>query len=580
MTQTTPNRRVLVIDDNLAIHEDFRKILNGDGGKRSQFLATRAALFDEAPAQVTQGGFDVDFADQGQAGYAKVQQSVAVGLPYVMAFVDMRMPPGWDGVETIEHLWQADPELQVVICTAFSDHAWEQVIQRLGGNDRLLILRKPFDSIEAWQLANALAAKWSLQRQARVRQDELEAEITRRTEALQKEITARQRAEQHALQAQKMEAVGRLAGGVAHDFNNLLTVISCSTEMLLHSEVGAGYAGENVKQIKKAADRAAALTRQLLSFSRKEIVSPIILSLNNVLTDSEKMFSRIIRENIHLNLTLSPELRAVKADPSQIEQALINMVVNACDAMPAGGNIVIETSNVELDENFVQSNLNARKGTFVKLDVHDTGCGMDEHTKARLFEPFFTTKARGKGAGLGLATVFGIVREAGGWIEVESQPGQGSSFTVYLPASTESSSKLTTCLDAPESSDMAALCKETILLVEDDDDVRCMVQTGLKRNGYTVLAASNGREAVRFAEKHPGNIELLLTDLVMPGMSGRQVAEAVSTIRPDIRVLVMSGYTDDEQIRHSVRESTRPFLQKPFTPAVLSHKLREVMEAA
>ena len=578
MSTTTTNRRVLVIDDNLAIHDDFKKILGGDDGKRSKLIASRAALFDEAPVQATQGGFDVDFADQGQAGFAKVKQSLAEGLPYAMAFVDMRMPPGWDGVETIEHLWQVDPELQVVICTAFSDHAWEQVIQRLGQTDRLLILRKPFDSIEAWQLANALTAKWSLQRQARCRRDELEAEVAQRTDALQKEIVARQRAEQHALQSQKMEAIGRLAGGVAHDFNNLLTVISCSSEMLLMTDAAKGFAGENVKQIKKAADRAAALTRQLLSFSRKEIVSPAVLALNTVIGDSGNMFSHLVRENIRLEVKLSPELWLVKADPSQIEQILINLVVNASDAMPDGGELFIETGNAELDTSFIQSNPNARPGSFVKLVVRDTGCGMDEHTQARIFEPFFTTKQRGKGTGLGLATVFGIVQEAGGWIEVESAPGRGSAFTMYLPQC--AADPLAKFFSLPDSAGVATEFQrrnETVLLVEDDDDVRNMTQTVLTSAGYTVVTAADGPKAIALAENHSGKIDILVTDLIMPGMNGRQVSDRIVAMRPGIRVLLISGYTEDEQVRHGVRESVRQFLQKPFTPRALRSKLQEVL---
>jgi signal transduction histidine kinase len=520
----------------------------------------------------------VSFADQGQVGFAKVKQALADGLPYAMAFVDMRMPPGWDGVETIEHLWQVDPDLQVVICTAFSDHAWEQVIQRLGQSDRLLILRKPFDSIEAWQLANALTAKWSLQRQARARRDELEAEVAQRTEALQKETAARQRAEQHALQSQKMEAIGRLAGGVAHDFNNLLTVISCSSEMLMMSDAVKGFAGENVKQIKKAADRAAALTRQLLSFSRKEIVSPVVLSLNTVVGDSEKMFSRIVRENIRLDVKLSPALRFVKADPSQMEQVLMNLVVNASDAMPNGGELCIETTNADVDTAFVQSNPSARNGTFVKLIVRDTGCGMDEHTQARLFEPFFTTKERGKGTGLGLATVFGIIQEAGGWIEVESAPGRGSAFTVYLPQCV--ADPLSKCFAQPDSATAATEFQrhnETVLLVEDDDDVRDMTKTVLTNAGYKVLTAADGPKAIALAEKHSDKIDILVTDLIMPGMNGRQVSDQIVAMKPGIRVLLISGYTEDEQVRHGVRESVRQFLQKPFTPSALQHKLQEVL---
>ena len=636
------NRRVLVIDDNVAIHGDFRKILGGNDETQSEFLSSRAAFFDEEPEVATFGGFEVDFADQGQAGLAKVQQALAKGLPYAMAFVDMRMPPGWDGVETIQQLWRADSELQVVICTAFSDHAWEQVIRRLGQSDRLLILRKPFDTIEAWQLATALTAKWSLQREARKQRDALEQEVVgrtasltetqqllegkilesleavkqaqaartnaeaikqellatniilhaeaerrmkreeeliRATEALQTEIAARQRAEQQFLQSQKMEAIGRLAGGVAHDFNNLLTVITCSTELLLFPDCNGDESTAIVEGIQKAAQRGAGLTRQLLAFSRQEIVALITLSLNDVVTDAEKMLRHLVKENIRLDLRLSPALQHVKADPGQLEQVLMNLVVNASDAMPDGGQLAIETSQAYLDATVLQANPDLEPGLFLRLSVSDTGCGMDEHTRAHLFEPFFTTKARGKGTGLGLATVFGIVREAGGWIDVESQPGRGSTFNVYLPPSSADGEQAAPVPERKSASSVRRIA-ETVLLVEDEEVLLNILQSSLETSGYRVVTAPNGQEAIRLCQEYAGPIHILITDLVMPGMSGRQVSEQVLLLRPEIRVLFMSGYTDDEQIRHGIRASGQQFLQKPFTPAALALKLRDVMAAS
>jgi signal transduction histidine kinase len=635
-----PNRRVLVIDDNVAIHSDFRKILTGDDGKRAELLASRAALFGETPKPAISGGFDVDFAHQGQAGFTMVEQALAQGVPYAVAFVDMRMPPGWDGVETIEHLWKADPELQVVICTAFSDHAWEQVIERLGQTDRLLILRKPFDSIEAWQITNALSAKWSLQRAARMQRDTLEDEVAARTEALigtqrllerkiyeslrtveqaqqakanaeaikqeliatniilnaeaeqrmkreaelvqatetlQKEIAARQRAEQQFLQSQKLEAVGRLAGGVAHDFNNILTVILGTSEILLSRHDLNGSRGM-VEEISKAAERAAELTRQLLTFSRQEIVTQVTLSLNAVVTDAEKMLRRVVKENIRLDLKLSTAPRCVKADPGQMEQVLMNLVVNASDAMPDGGRISIETSATDPDAALRHSNAGERSGAFVRLTVSDTGCGMDERTKARICEPFFTTKAKGEGTGLGLATVYGIIREAGGWIDVESQPGRGSTFHVYLPECLADEVPAMPAIKI-ETAPCAQRRAETVLLVEDEDILRRLLQKIMADSGYRVLAASNGQEAIRLCEEHAGPIHILLTDLVLPGMSGRQISEHVSNLRAGIPVLFMSGYTDDEQVRQGIRASSHQFLQKPFTPTALTHKLRDVMGA-
>jgi signal transduction histidine kinase len=636
MNPTPPNRRVLVIDDNLAIHDDFRKILGGTAATRTDLLAARAELFGDAPAAAGLAGFDVDFADQGEAGLAKVRQARADGAPFAMAFVDMRMPPGWDGVETIGHLWAAEPDLQVVICTAFTDHSWDHVIESLGQTDRLLILRKPFDSIEAWQLANALTAKWSLQEAARAQRGELEEKVTERTrtltqamqllkekveerqqavaqaeaarahaeaikqklfainvileaeaeqrsrreaellrltENLQKEIAARRRAEQQFLQSQKLEAIGRLAGGVAHDFNNLLTVIICSSETLLSPTHRSAGSHDTVEQIRKAAERAAGLTRQLLAFSRQEIAAPVALNLNAVITDAEKMFRRVVRENIHLHLRLDPVAQTVTADPGQLEQVLMNLIVNASDAMPDGGQLTIATGPAGPEAARIQAN----PGPFVRLAVGDTGCGMDEHTKARIFEPFFTTKERGKGTGLGLATVFGIVREAGGWVEVDSAPGLGSTFQVYLPQGEAGDQPAAAPEAAVESAPAPQRSTETVLLVEDEEILREIIQMALEDRGYTVLAAADGEAAIRLCEAHPGPIHLLITDLVMPGMSGRQVSESVTTRRSGIPVLFMSGYTDDEQVRSGVRNTGQAFIQKPFTSATLAHKLQDVL---
>jgi PAS domain S-box-containing protein len=392
--------------------------------------------------------------------------------------------------------------------------------------------------------------------------------------AFLRDLTERQRLEEQFRQSQKMEAVGRLAGGVAHDFNNLLTVISGYSEVLLDSLPPHDQARDLLKEIQKAGARAATLTRQLLAFSRKQVLETKVLDLNAVVTDSEKMLHRVVGEDIDLAIVLNPALGHVKTDPGQVEQVLMNLVVNARDAMPQGGKITIGTANVNLDETYRSSHADVKPGRYVMLSVSDSGCGMDEQTKARIFEPFFTTKESGKGTGLGLAMVHGFITQSGGHVFVYSEPGIGTTFKIYLPEvkSVQSLSK-----SRPEILQMPR-GNETILLVEDEAAVRALARYILQSCGYLVLEAANGDEAIRLAEKQPSVIHLLVSDVVMPGMSGRQVAERVATFAPEIKVLYVSGYTDDAVVRHGILESETDFLQKPFTPSALAVKVREVLD--
>ena len=389
------------------------------------------------------------------------------------------------------------------------------------------------------------------------------------------DITERKRLEGQVQQAQKMEAVGRLAGGVAHDFNNLLTAILGSADLLLDSLKPGVPEREEAEEIRKAGLRAADLTRQLLAFSRQQVIAPTVLNLNDVVANMDKLLRRLIGEDVELRAVLAPELSAVKADASQLDQLLLNLAVNARDAMPNGGQLTIETQNVELDEAYVQEHLSAQPGHYAMLAVTDTGTGMDAATQASIFEPFFTTKESGKGTGLGLATVYGIVKQSGGWIWVYSEPGRGTSFKVYLPRVTEAAA-----LPAPTPAPSVSIRgSETILLLEDEEPVRHLIHKVLKANGYTVLVAANGRDAERAAAEHHERIDLLLTDVVLPGLNGRQVAERLVATRPGIRVLYLSGYTDDAIVHHGVLEPGVAFLQKPFTPVTLGRKVREVLDS-
>lgn len=394
------------------------------------------------------------------------------------------------------------------------------------------------------------------------------------------DITERKQLEEEFRQAQKMEAVGRLAGGVAHDFNNLLTIITGYTQLLLESLAPGDPHREFVGQIQNAGERAAALTRRLLAFSRRQALVLEVLDLNSIVTNTEKMMRRLIGEDIELVTILPPSLSAVKADASQIEQVIINLAVNSRDAMPHGGKLIIETANISLDQAYAQLHASVKPGPYVMLAVSDTGTGMDTRTMAHIFEPFFTTKEKGKGTGLGLATVYGIVKQCEGYIWVYSEPGHGTSFKVYLPRAEEIKEKEE---EEIQSVDMQATTphgSETVLLVEDEDGVRSLVRGILEAGGYKVLDANRPLKAWATCQQFDGPIHLLLTDVVMPQMNGPDLAEKLKLMRPNTKVLYMSGYTDGAILYHGVLQPGTPFLQKPFTPEVLARKVREVLDAA
>jgi two-component system cell cycle sensor histidine kinase/response regulator CckA len=377
-------------------------------------------------------------------------------------------------------------------------------------------------------------------------------------------------------QAQKMDAIGRLAGGVAHDFNNLLTVILGRTDILLQPLPPEDPMRRGIELIRRTAGRAADLTRQLLAFSRKQVLEAVVLDLNAVSADMKDMLARLIGEDIALVTAPTPGLGRVKADRGQIEQVVMNLAVNARDAMPRGGHLILETENVDLDAEYVRRHMGARPGPHVMLSVSDSGVGIPRDILPHIFEPFFTTKEQGKGTGLGLATVYGIVKQSGGYIEVDSEPDRGTTFRIYLPRVAASAPALERSSRPPAAADGT----ETVLLVEDEEGVRELARDILRASGYTVIEARNGSEALLLSERHPGPLDLLLTDVVMPRMSGRELAERLAQVRPAMSVLYMSGYTDDAVIRHGVLGADTAFLQKPFTPATLVQRVRETLDLA
>lgn len=391
------------------------------------------------------------------------------------------------------------------------------------------------------------------------------------------DITARKQLEEQFLQSQKMEAIGRLAGGVAHDFNNILTVMTGYTDLILsRHQQPDDPEREELEQIKKATKQATLLTRQLLTFSRKQVVQPQILNLNAIVNELETMLRRLIGENIELTTMLEPQLGRVKTDPGQMEQVLMNLVINARDAMPQGGTLTITTSNVILDKAQTRQHIGVNPGAYVKLTVSDTGHGMDAQTRLRIFEPFFTTKELGHGTGLGLAMVHGIVNQSGGAVEVHSEPSQGATFDIFLPQEIPPTSAANAANSAQISSKRG---NETILLVEDEEAVRQLAQRILLNEGYTVLEAQNGEAAVQALREYPYPLHLLLTDIVMPGrMNGPELSRLVTQAHPDIKVLFMSGYTDNITVPDGTDDRTKAFLAKPFTPSGLIHKVRELLD--
>jgi signal transduction histidine kinase/ActR/RegA family two-component response regulator len=433
----------------------------------------------------------------------------------------------------------------------------------------------------ATELQATIAQLRRLREELETSVDERTSELQRTNDRLGREIAEHHRtiqalrsSEEQLRQSHKLEAVGRLAGGIAHDFNNLLSVVLSYSSLLLNELPPDSPFLSDIEEIRGAGNRAADLTQQLLAFSRQQVLEPRVLNLNDIVAGVDKMLRRVLGEDVDLRTVVDPELGLVKADPGQIEQVIFNLALNARDAMPTGGKLTIETGNYELDELYAREHAEIAPGPHVMLAVSDTGQGMDKGTQARIFEPFFTTKEQGKGTGLGLSTVFGIVKQSGGSIWLYSEPGAGSTFKIYLPRCQGDVQRRSSMPPPPKLTGGT----ETILLVEDEDQVRQVVHGILRRAGYTVLAAKEPTEAAAICEQHAGSIHLLLTDVVMPQRSGRELAEQIATIEPGIKVLFMSGYTNDAILHHGVLAAGVAFLQKPLTPESITRKVRAVLD--
>lgn len=558
------NHRILVIDDNPAIHEDFRKILVSDSSV-DELSECEAAFFgDDAQADV-QPDFELGFAHQGQEGLEMVLAAIADERPYAMAFVDMRMPPGWGGLKTIEHLWQVDPDLQVVICTAYSDNSWSDICQRLGQTDGLLVLKKPFDIAEVSQLASALTEKWTLTKQARLKQQDLEELVEQRTTELREQAAALQ-------QKQKMEAVGSLAGGIAHEFNNLLQVIQGYTGFAQQGLAEDDQRFQDLAEVLKAADRAASLTSQLLCFSRTDQSETRVIPIAPMLEDLARLLKPVIGEHIALTIEPADDCR-VMADPSGLQQALLNLFVNARDAMPAGGDLVLATRTETLSAADCQRHGLNSPGPYVCFSLTDTGEGMSTDQIDRIFEPFFTTKEVGKGTGLGLAMVHGFVERHHGLIKVESEVGRGTTFRVYLPVVDEPT------VEESDADDGVAIGGvETLLIAEDEPMVRRVAQRILTDAGYQVLCAENGQQAVELFAQHQADIALTLLDVVMPKMTGREAYELIREMDPCAHVVFCTGYDPETSHAASFDQEDLTLVQKPYDPPHLLRTIRNVLD--
>jgi two-component system cell cycle sensor histidine kinase/response regulator CckA len=693
--------RILVIDDNAAIHEDFRKILGGRASSGSPLDTVEAELFGE-PAKAERVAFRIDSASQGQEGLMLVEQALQANDPYALAFVDIRMPPGWDGVETIERIWQICPDLQAVICTAYSDYSWDNIIGRFGHTDNLLILKKPFETVEVLQVAHALTKKWTIGCQARLQMENLEQMVQERTKKLQEEVEQHARVQEalhiseerfskafqsspmpmaiqswpagcflaantsffeltgfapgqllqhssrdlrlwgddasleavttsvgrvrnHACQlrrgdgtkrhtvlwtepitlddkpcllvvvvdvteqlkleaelrqAQKLDIVGRLVASVAHEFNNILTVIQGHATLLRASAANTNAPVDSIDRVIQASQRAASFTGQLLSFSRKQPLNFKTANLSETIQGMQKMLEMSLGERYLLKLDFAEKLPSGRFIDGCVEQILINLALNARDSMPEGGIISVRTYFEEISTADAQHRPNAIVGQFICLSVTDGGCGIPRDMISRIFDPFFTTKEVGKGTGLGLSTVQSIVRQHFGWIEVASEIGRGSTFKVFfpagdqeLPAQEETSAVVEPAEPAPSRGE-----GEVILLVEDEPIVREMARYTLEDGGYRVIEAADGREALNLWDRRSAEIDLVVTDMVMPnGISGGALARTLQAHNPNLHVVCSSGYTPEYIERDLPQNGNITFLAKPYLPNRLLETVRRCL---
>ncbi|MCB1209711.1 MAG: response regulator [Verrucomicrobiales bacterium] len=571
----TQNHRILVVDDNPTIHEDFRKVLSPVDAYEAALASAEALLFGKERVRSSSlPPFDLTFATQGEEAARLVQQAVKNDQPFALAFVDMRMPPGWDGIQTIEALWKIQPELQVVICTAYAEYSWEDIAARLGVSHRLVILKKPFDPIELMQLAHAMTAKWAFERDMILREFELMGHVQERTrridevrQSLVSEQAQRQRLEAGIVEIQKMEAVGGLAAGMAHDFNNILTVIQGHLSVALLEAGLQPNVAQSLEEVMGAAKRAAELTRQLLAFSKRELLQPRPLRIEEAVDAEIQMLRRTLGEAISIEVAHQPNLPMAMADPGCLGQIVVNLAINARDAMPRGGRLSIMTRLVRVPDAAAAQRLHplAKPGDFVQLSVVDTGEGMTSEVLEHVFEPFFTTKGEGRGTGMGLAMVQSLVQNHGGWIEVESQLGTGTEFRLHFPKAEAPAVQAPPAARAPVEGGGGKQQPATVLVVDDDAAVRQIITHALRHQGHTVLSAEDASEAWKLWCSHSRVIKLVITDITMPGgVSGLDLGRVVTEEDATVPIIYTSGYSPDVLGQAGELIPGKNYLAKPF----------------
>ncbi|MEQ1858306.1 MAG: response regulator [Chthoniobacteraceae bacterium] len=572
-------RRILVIDDNPAIHADFRKIFCP--ATNAEVDRSEASFFGEPLPESTLGTFEIESAFQGEGGVARLERALAEGRPPSVAFVDVRMPPGIDGIETAERLWKLAPDLQVVICTAYSDYSWEEMIAKLGQRDQLLILKKPFAAIEALQLACALGEKWHMAQTAREHLAEIERVVEERTRELRDanhelaaEIEQRKQAESHLLRAQRLESIGTLAGGLAHDLNNLLSPILVSAQ-LLRDEWPPEAREEFIATIETSAERAAGIIRQVLTFARGIEGERVPLQPRQLVIEIRKIIGETFPRHINIEIDLGEDLWLIEGDATQLHQVLMNLCVNARDAMPSGGTLRIAAENFEATAHHVGAVVGQRASRCVKLCVSDTGHGIPAEVADRIFDPFYTTKEVGKGTGLGLSTAAGIVKSHGGFIDLRSEPGKGTTFEIVLPAVHDSvPAKVASGATSP-----AVGNGELILVVDDEDHVRSVIDAALKAHGYRVLVAADGAEGLTNFVARRGEIRAVVTDLDMPFVDGVALCRALRRIAPCVSIVATTGTMDDARELELHALNVRTILPKPFPTNALLGALQDAIES-
>ena len=569
-TQTEVLRRILIIDDNPDIHKDFAMILTAKADL-SDLEALESELFgmENQEPQWTGPSFDLDFASQGKQGLEKVELALAQDMPYQLAFVDMRMPPGWDGLKTIEEIWAVDPDIQVVICTAYSDYSWEDISQRLGMNENLLILKKPFDTSEVAQLASTLTQKWILARKAKINREELERQVARRTKALRdsneqlkKEMSERQSLEEQLLRSQKMEAIGTLAAGVAHDLNNILSGILSYPDLLLMKMNESDPMYRPLSVIRKSGRKAAAIVQDMLTLARRNVavMEPLDLKalVRNFLDGPECRTILDYHSGVRIKFSYKMKDAPVNGSAIHLEKMVMNLISNAAEAMADGGNLTVEISEQELSDPLPGYSAVA-PGRYVRLLVSDEGLGISPDDIEHVFEPFFTRKKMGRsGTGLGMTVVWDTVNHHSGYIQVDSAQGRGTAIIVYLPIC---ENDLPVAKDVPGHKELSGN-GEHILVVDDVAEQREIATAIFQELGYTVDAVASGESALAYLDSKPA--DLLLLDMIMdPGIDGLETLKQVLAKHPGQKAVIASGYTKNERVRTALKLGAS-FVNKPY----------------